>query len=398
MLHEAEKIAPTNPTSSVQDIMNEMKRLRQAAGDHISNTAVDIADATAKKTAEYLMDTAIQRLQELCEQEEANKQVQSCLNTLMRRFNEKSTITEAIEWYGRKTILQKAGIGVIFVAGSALVGALFNLSALFTLLSIGIFCAAETLLTEHYELTENQRRELAQDIKQMELNLFDSVACLKEVSKKLDDVFLNLLQQSIQSAHLLKEFEKQTSTLDGKIHDFLSIMATLSETNTTLMRDHQHIHQQLERAHLEMERANATIATQSLSLDTVGLKLDETNHKLRERNDELAAIHTKFQGNLTTIGELEAAFKEELRVLKAESVSNEQPHAKKTDAIAPSVRRNIDDLKVFAKQNSDARKTIENIRLRQAIQKDPLKKIDAGEREKVTIPDDQSRCHAQHKM
>ena len=398
MPHEADTIAPVNPTSSVQDIMNEMKRLRQAAGDHISNTAADMADATAKKTAGYLMDAAIQRLQDLFEQEQTNEHVQSCLNTLMKRFNEKSTITEAIEWYGRKTILQKAGIGIIFVAGSALVGALFNLSALFTLLSIGIFCAAETLLTEHYELTENQRRELAQDIEQMELKLFESVACLKEVSKKLDDVFLNLLQQSIQSAHLLKEFEKQTSTLDGQIHDFLNILATLSETNTTLMRDHQHIHQQLERAHLEMERANATIATQSLALNTIDLQLNATKHKLSERNDELADIHTKFQGNLTTIGELEDAFKEKLRVLKEQSVSNEQPHAKTTDAISPSVRRNIDDLEVFAKQNSDARKIMESIRLRQAIRKDSLNKIDAGEREKMAIPVDHSRCHAQHKM
>ena len=184
MPHQAENQSETNPTTPLQNMMEEMKRLRQVAGEHVINTAADAADATAKKTAEYLMDAAIQRLQDLIEQEQTNEQVQSCLHTLMRRFNEKSTITDAIEWYGRKTILQKAGVGVVFVAASALVGALFSLTALFTLLSIGIFYIAETLLTEHYELTERQKTDLAQDIERMEQALFASVACLKEVTKK----------------------------------------------------------------------------------------------------------------------------------------------------------------------------------------------------------------------
>ena len=368
MPHQAENIDPVNPTSSLQDMMNEMKHLRQAAGDHITNTAADMADTAAKKTAEYLMDAAIQRIQDLFEQEQTNEHVQSCLNTLMRRFNEKSTITEAIEWYGRKTILQKAVIGILFVAGSALVGAVFNLSAIFALLSFGIFCVAETLLTEHYELTESQKRELAQDIERMEQKLFESVACLKEATKKLDDIFLSLLQQSIQSAHLLKAFEVQTSTLDGQLNDFLRILASLSETNTTLLRDHQRIVQKFELAHLEMERANATIAAQSDSIDTIGLKLESTNDALHERNSELAAIHAKFQDNLTIIGELEAGFSNEILMLKTKSIAPELTQVKKMDAPTPLDQRRS-DTEAFLKKHNDL---LETIRLKQAARKKAL--------------------------
>ena len=368
MPHQAENQSETNPTTPLQNMMEEMKRLRQVAGEHVINTAADAADATAKKTAEYLMDAAIQRLQDLIEQEQTNEQVQSCLHTLMRRFNEKSTITDAIEWYGRKTILQKAGVGVVFVAASALVGALFSLTALFTLLSIGIFYIAETLLTEHYELTERQKTDLAQDIERMEQALFASVACLKEVTKKLDDIFLSLLKQSIESAQLLKTFEVQTSTLDGHISEFLSIFSTLNETNATLMRDHQHVVQQLELAHAEIEQDHATMATQSATIDTIRSKLNATNDELRERSSELIAVHAKFKNNLTIISELEVGFKDELYLLKTQSASNVCHQVVPIDAptLSAQAHSNTD---AFIKQNNNA---LEMIRLKQAARKKEL--------------------------
>ncbi|HBI21119.1 MAG TPA: hypothetical protein DDY37_00775 [Legionella sp.] len=368
MPHQSENQSETNPTTPLQGIMEEMKRLRQVAGEHIANTAADAADTAAKKTAAYLMDTAIQRLQDLIEQEQTNAQVQSCLHTLMRRFNEKSTITDAIEWYGRKTILQKAGVGIVFVAASALVGTLFSLTALFTLLAIWIFCIAETLLTEHYELTERQKSDLAQDIERMEQALFASVACLKEVTKKLDDIFLSLLKQSIQSAHLLQAFEVQTSTLDGHISEFLSIFSTLNETSTILMHDHQRVVQQLELAHAQMERDHATMATQSATIDAISSKLSATNDELRKRNSELITINAKFKNNLTTISELEAGFKDELHILKTQSASNARHQVVPQGALTPSVPP-PSGTDAFIKKNHDA---LEMIRLKQAARKKEL--------------------------
>lgn len=364
MTHQIEPVA-LNPTSPMQDIMHEMKRLREAAGEHIANTATDMADTTAKKTAEYLMDAAIQRVQSLCEQEQAHEHVQSSLNTLMKRFNEKSTLTEAIEWYGRKTMFQKASLGILLVGSSALVGAVFNLSALFTVLSMGIFYLANTLLTEHYDLTEHQKKELANDIEKMEQTLFESVAALKDATKKLDDIFLKMLEQRIQSAHLLKAFEVQTSTLDEQVHACLNILARLNETNATLIHEHQRVVQQLEKAHMDMEQANATILTQSTSLDTIGLKLEETHDALRKRNDELATIHTRFQDNLTLIEELKTGFSDELLILKARGLSNEHAQVMNEETAPPSIQP-ASDGSAFIKKHHDL---LDTIRVKQTARK-----------------------------
>ena len=224
------------------------------------------------------------------------------LHLLMTRYNlEKSRFSQFTEWYCEMPFYQRFFGAVLFVAASALVGAVFNLAAVFSILAIGIHYIATAILMEHYTITAQRDERFCEDIINMEKKLAESIHVLVDVAKKVNDILIALREKNSLSADNIKLFEAKILAFNNQVTSLLGVTIQLEGAKDVLIRENEKITAQFQKACGELEKASFENTSQSVALSAITSKLGETNQTLCSKSHELTTICEQFQLNLTAL-------------------------------------------------------------------------------------------------
>ncbi len=291
-----------------------------------------IADSLAERTVEYLRRQVIQLFQDVLGHEQAAAHNQHNLNQLMARYHiEKSRISEITDGYGRLPWYQRYAGGVLFVAASALVGAVFNLAALFSILAIGLHYTVTTLLMEHYTLTTNRDELFCKDIINMEKKLAESIDVLVDTDNQVNALLTELRIKNSQSAEHIQTLDAQAGMLTDKVGQLTMTINALEQTCSSLMRDNERITRQFQHASSEMAALQQEHAVQSSALDAVTHQLEVTNKALWDKTQALTDIYDQFQRHLAAFAKQESEFKAQINRLQTQNANGETTHASPTE-------------------------------------------------------------------
>lgn len=270
----------------------------------------------AQKTAVSLVQEAESQISQLLTQKNHIGQMKSDLDILMKRyFVEQSFFDHASQWYGQKSWLQKSLIMVSFIGLSALVGAIFNLAALLSVVAIGLYSAADFLLTQHQRISSERSDRLCSDIDAMEKDLKKEVEQLSSLEVCLQQIFVDLNQERLHLAKDNAEFEKTVSRLNAQIKTLNTNFEELKKSKDGLLSSHEKLEGQVKTIGVELDESQKTLQQKTSEISAMTEELTLLKSKLDDSAKDLTSIHEEYQKRLTTLAELEALFNEQLSLL-----------------------------------------------------------------------------------
>ena len=260
----------------------------------------------AQMAATELKNKAEAQLAHLIAQGKSMMKMQSNLDLLMGRYHVgKSYMSQVVDWYAEMWWWRRMVVGVGFVAGSALVGSIFNLGALCAVLAIGFCYAANFFLLNHYEATSVRDERFCNDIVEMEKKLGDSIDSLNLIGDKLKDVLTSLASENGHLSAEVVTFQEQITSLSQQVLHFMEIVNQLDDTKEGLSTTNDALEHTIQYVQGALTTTFATVAEQSVALDGVIknlLKIQETVHASTEKM--MADQHVLFDptfGNNGTI-------------------------------------------------------------------------------------------------
>lgn len=313
-------------TTTESSIIDNIQNLPSALNERINNNAERAAEAAAKKTADYLIESAQNNVNSLFKQKKIIEDSKSSLITLMQRYNiEKSRFTEIAEWYGQKTGIERAFLGLSFVAASALIGSIVNLAAVFSILALIIHYEVTTLLQEHYDITSVRDERFCADIKDLEARLTELNQHHQALERSLHTTLIELSKRNVETAIKTKQFEEHIDSLTEQIERMDQIVIALDNAKKLLIEENTRTTEQLQRRSDELNDANNKIIDQSTTLNNTQCQLGETTKQLSETTLELNILCEKFKTHEEDISELKERCQAQLDILEQRIAASSAP-------------------------------------------------------------------------
>lgn len=322
------KNEPTSaPSVSAQNLRDKIAELPALVVENVANSATNLTEHVAQKTTAYLIAELESRLATLIAQDNAIQVLKSNLDLLTQKYKlNKSRLTQAADWYGQRTWLQKAALGiawgVLTIAASILASAIITLgaaagaagsvliilSAVIALLVAGLYYKTASLLMEHYNVISGpggRDEKFCNDILDMETKLAASIEYLQKIKNDADIILVALNNNELQSAQHLLAFEKKVSLLNNQIEDFIKTINASEKTTEALIQQNATMAERFTAIQAELNAAQNTISEQSNKFDSLNNQFAHTNQSLLEREEELMRVHEKFNESLLRLAEYE---------------------------------------------------------------------------------------------
>lgn len=269
--------------------------------------AGEIASTVAQKTAETLITNAKSQLNHLFEQKNQFIEMKSSLDGLIQRYNlNNSYLNQAAFWYGNKSWFNKFGTGALFVAASALIGAVIQLSALFTVLALTLHYAVTFILKNHYEATASQQLMLAEDINKIEARVNVSINAFNKAQIELKQTLKLLSQHNIDMAENAAALETQITTLNEQNSQFKDAIAQLEQLTNSLLANLRAINGGIQKAGDDLQSINNELTQQTLKINGIKNKLSDHEKSVGSRADALVTLNGEWLKNLKQLENLEA--------------------------------------------------------------------------------------------
>lgn len=275
-----------------------------------------MSNTIAERSVEYLKNQAIQLLNRCLEYQQFTPNKDANLPILMKRYNlEKSRLSELIDWYAELAWYKRYLGAAAFVTVSALVGAIFNLAAVLTLLSMSIQYFIGQLIMDHYEITSRRDERFCSDIVMMEKKQAENIEILVDVAKKVNNILVELCAKNLQSAENITVFQEKISALETQTHRFLAAIRTVDEAQKLLATSNEKIAGQIQVSHCELEEARLEITRHAVDINTSTSNPLVVNEELFSEV-HVTDIHAKFQDMLDVFARFEANFQAQQKAFR----------------------------------------------------------------------------------
>jgi hypothetical protein len=306
--------------SSLQTLLDGVTHVPDILRDTMTDAVEQSAQRVALQTAEFLTQSAQAYFQEFLDKKATIDNIDDTLNQLIEHYHaEKSFLTKWTQWFGEMSWFESIGYGVAFITMSAIIGATFNMAALFGLIAIGLYYATSTLLVEHHLITTERDQQLIQGIHAMKTNLADLINQLTELAGRVHAIQCELFQKNRQTTEELDVFKNTVLEMNTHIHTLQETIDALNHAKTLLIDENIRINQEREQINMELQVAHDTLIRQTTRLHDIHLQLEETNHNFLERNQEIIGLRNGFQASITSLAELQKLYQIELTQLQAKT-------------------------------------------------------------------------------
>ncbi len=281
--------------------------------------AEQVAQIAANKAADYLINDAKNQLNELLTQQRVIEESSSHLSLLMQRYQLKtSQLSQYADWYAQQPWYEKAYWGTLLMSFSALMGAVFNLAALFTLVSGTILYALTFLLQEHHDITLERDTRFCEDIRMMEARLAASIDTLKTLENALRNKLIELSEKNTQSAEHIKHMETHLNHLTHQIHRFEDTILLMEIAQTASNNENAKIRALLEAALIDAQQAKDARNHQTDELIAIQHQLQDTQARLSTKTDDFSVLCDTIQTDSETLSTLKAGFQTQLSRLQTD--------------------------------------------------------------------------------
>lgn len=295
--------------------------------------------------------------------------IKSTLPLLMGRYYlQRSQLDVLIDWYGKKTWLEKLAMGFLFIGGGALIGAIVHLTVLFAALASCVYLSVHFFLMEAFNTKMARENRLAEDIVAKEENIERTVTTFNGHIKTLHALNDSTSNLNAQFAGYNQQFEELINPFVTDTATYTRIAHDLEATTTRLAATIDIIKTTFNDTDLKLHAAITTMNEQAAELNANVNQLESTNAALLMRNTELMTINQAFQANLgffTRCEELQTIL--ESRVAEDEIISKQvRASAGKTIALNVGVGKTIEkslNLRADIKQQQRAFSLFSSARL-----------------------------------
>lgn len=335
------QLNPLNPVeqhpSTLQTLIDGVSNVPVIIQDSITNAAQQSAQRAAEQTAEYAQITAIQTaelltqrarnyFEELLAKKTTVDSIEATLNQLIEHYHtEKSLLTKWAQWFGEMNWFETIGYGVAFVSLSAIIGATFNMAALFGLIAIGLYYSATTLLVEHHTITTDRDNQLIHGIHAMKTNLADLIEQLTELATKVHDIQCDLFQKNRQTTEELDIFKTKVLEMDAHIQALDEAVNTLNQAKDLLINENIRIIKERDRINMELQATHDTLIKQTTELNDIHLKFEETNRSFLNRNNDIIDLSQNLNSQIPQFAELQKLYQTELIKLQSRTTRVTNP-------------------------------------------------------------------------
>lgn len=281
------------------------------------------ADYIAKKTVEYAQSEAFKYMEKLLTPQKNIVKVKSSLALLMARFNrEKSYISALIDWYGQASWLDKATVGLAFLAIGTLIGAVMQLTTVFAILASALYLSLHFFIMDEFNIKTRREAQLVADIKAQEESLEQTATKLNEYIKELDSLSQKTHAQNLQFEQDIHAFKAQIKIFESQIATYKQTTIDLEAAKDALEKVNEAIKVDLNETRLSLQTTIDELNAQLTSLNVNIETLDTTNIDLVARHAELMLINQKLQASLSKMADFETRCDELLAALEVRNMDD----------------------------------------------------------------------------
>jgi hypothetical protein len=328
--------------SSLQTLLNGVTHVPDILRDTMTDAVEQSAQRAALQTAEFLTQSAHAYFQEFLDKKATIDNIDDTLNQLIEHYHaEKSLLTKWAQWFGEMSWFETIGYGVTSVAVSAMIGATFNMAALFGLIAIGLYYATSTLLIEHYLITTERDQQLIQGIHAMKTNLADLINQLTELAGRVHTIQCELFQKNRQTTEELDVFKNTVLEMSTHIHTLQETIHALNQARALLMEDNIRIIEERNLINRQLETANETLIQQANQLNDIHLRLEETNASFLNRNNDIINLRENLNTRINDLAELHKLYQIELTRLQSETKRTLHPQTLDTTPTAEETNQRV---------------------------------------------------------
>lgn len=220
---------------------------------------------------------------------------QSSLELFKRRyFSEKSYIDQLDEWYHQKNWF---GFGkeikvLSFIAMSALVGAIFQLTIAFTLIAFALYKVVDFVLGNYHRVSTAQREGLWNDIVQMEEGVTKEMEQLMGMEKQLNQLSLELMQEQLQMGQENSQFKAMVVSLQEEMQQLTKIKEDLLQKNAEFVLKIDQFQEKFTRLQQDMQEKYQEITLLTEQLEQTQRAIEEVQC-IYQRKVQDAESHSK---------------------------------------------------------------------------------------------------------
>jgi len=189
---------------------------------------------------------------------------------------EQGRLSQFIQWYGQQGHWYKLGIGSSIAFVSAIIGALVQMSLIFTVLSSLIYFFFHQFIQQEYNHLSRAERILSANINQLEMQLNISLCQIQELEKEIMQVS-TLLKKEIQTNILT--FSAETAFLKEQNQTLDRTILSLQQSNHDLMEKNQKINQELQNQIKQLNDVKLAVSADAKKLSQITSELEQTQQQ-----------------------------------------------------------------------------------------------------------------------
>lgn len=311
-------------------------------------------DYMADKTAEYVKSEAFKQVEKFLAPQKSIIKIKSSLTLLMGRYNkERSYLAALVDGYGQASWLEKATVGLAFLALGTIIGALVQLTAVLAILASCLYLVMHFFIMDEFNIKTARETQLAADMKAQEKSLEQTAETLNECIKEMDALSQQTHAHNLQFASDISRLEKQISAFETQIATYKLATTDLKAAKDELEKINETLKVDLNETRLSLQTTIDKLNAQITSLNSNTEKLDTTNADLLERNDELARINQKLQASLATMTGFEARCEELVSAFEARNIEDAE--------ISESIRASVSDTIACIRSAEDTMKESDRV-------------------------------------
>ncbi len=250
-----------------------------------------------------------------------------------RYFLDKSYFDRAALWYGEKAWWKKLLIGSAVVALSALIGAIFDLAALLTVISIGILAAVSCALQNHNDILTSRSERFSEDITKLEAANKAEYEQLSQIEVTMKNVLGQLQQTLVRMNDEITAFRITIVTLHTQIDTLQTNIHELNTAKDQLAASNKDYLMQTEQLNNALLAAQTDLGQKVLEINALTSQLNKAQSKVSASAINMEKCAEDYQNRLRQLAELENTVHEQLKSSKENNLMESKQISAASEAL-----------------------------------------------------------------